>query len=119
MILVLFKILQVVRKREGNSRIFDKIVVLKSLLKLWVLSLWILLVDKSSGEVGVEDDFIVGDFSELLHQLDKVIIFDMDSTWVGNKDKSGVKLPNLIEKKISNNEPYEVALVVFNVFLIF
>ena len=76
-----------------------------------------MLFNKGRSEVGVQEQFVVGDFSKLLHHLYKVMILDVYSSWIGYNDESRIELSNLIEEKISDNEPNKIALMIFNIFL--
>lgn len=76
------------------------------------------LGEEGGGEVGVEEEFVVGDFGEFLYDFYEVVIFDVYPSAVGDEDEGGVELPDLVQQKIFQHEPHEIAFMVLDVFLV-
>lgn len=107
----------VVMKKLSDFWVFDVVIIL-TCLALVILGLNHLVINKGRSQVWVEQEFIVSYFGEFLDDLDKVVVIDVDSARVGDQDESGAKLPDLIKKKIFDDIPDEIALVIFNILFI-
>lgn len=76
-----------------------------------------LFIEECGGEVGEEKYFIIGNLGEFLHELYKMMVFDVDSATVAHHYESGVELPDLVQEEIFYNESNEIALMVLYILL--
>lgn len=72
--------------------------------------------DKRGGQVGEEYNLVVAYFGEFLDYFDEMLVLDMDSATVRDHDQVRIELSHLVHQKVLNDEPHEVALMVFHIF---
>jgi hypothetical protein len=76
-------------------------------------------INEGRGEVGEEKDFIVSNFSELLHELDEMVVFNVQSPAVADHYQSWIELSDLIQEEVFYYESNEITLMVFDVLFAF
>ena len=107
----------IVAQQLRYSRVLNVVIVFPQ-LSIFVICLGHFFAHKSRGQVGIEHQLVVGNFSKLLDDLNKMMIFDINSSRVRNHNERRSKLPNLIQQKIFYDEPEEITFVIFNILFI-
>lgn len=108
--------LGILRERTADAFIVDEVIIVA--LSFIIFDIDHLFVTVGRGEVGKKQEFVVGDFGEFLREFHEVMIFYVYASTVADHDEGRIELPDLIEQKILDNETYEVALMILNVFFL-
>lgn len=91
------------------------IVIVVELLSFCILGLYHFLTDERGCEIRIKYHFIVRYFGKFLHEFNKVIVFNMQSSAITDHDHSRIKLTYLIEQEIFDYKSNEVTLMILDV----